>query len=353
MIQQRNILFKGKDEALFLVRLSFLLRSGAGLVSALSLFESQIKSKSRQKRLKKVISSIDQGALLSKSFREEVIVSHFSIRLIEIGELTGKLPEMLAYAGKERTKHIELRRKIIGSLIYPAIVTVATFSLAIFLTAYIFPKILPLFESVKMKLPLSTQILLFAYDLIHDYGLWIAICVFVFSSIGIILIKKHAFSRFAFHTALLKIPYIGRLLQDYILATFSRVLGLLLIAGITLPDAIKHISDTLFHVGYQFNLKKAETELNHGATLGNHFSRFPALYPQIFSDMVRTGEEAGTLGEVLTHLTELYENDLDTLTKNLPTTLEPILMVIMGSLVGFIAISIISPIYQITQNIKH
>jgi type IV pilus assembly protein PilC len=166
------------------------------------------------------------------------------------------------------------------------------------------------------------------------------------------LIKYVPRARFFWDGLILRIPFAGGIIKNYNLTNTSRTLGLLIKSGITLNEALIITSDTTENVRYKKAFYEISNGIMKGKTMSVLISDYPTLFPPMFEHMISVGERSGNLSNTLIYLSEFYENEFDDLTKNLSSTIEPVLMVIMGIMVGFIAISVITPIYEITNNIK-
>jgi type IV pilus assembly protein PilC len=202
-----------------------------------------------------------------------------------------------------------------------------------------------------MKLPLSTRLVIFLSNFIRFNGLYI-FAGLIFSTFGFIyLLKKNKTFRFYFDKSILKIPLIGDILRDYNLANSTRTIGLLLKGGVTVSEAIPIAEKTSSNLVYKEEFKKLSESINRGDKISLYLSSKPDLFPEVLSQIVSVGERSGNLSNSLIYLSELYEAQVDDFTKNLSNLIEPALMIFMGILVGFIAISIITPIYSITQNL--
>ena len=239
-----------------------------------------------------------------------------------------------------------------GALIYPMVITVATLGITGVLTVFIFPKIMPIFSSMHIKLPLSTRMLIVISDYLRMHGI-LTMFVLVLLGIALVMVKNRVYKvQYFLDKMLLKIPYAGRMAQSYNLANFCRTLGLLLQSGIQLTDAMVMVEKTTGNLAY----KEAYAEATKGILKGEPISRSLAtrtdLFPDMLGHMISVGETTGNLSKTFTYLSELYEAEVEEQTKNLSQAIEPILMVVMGVLVGFIAVSIITPIYAITQNLQ-
>jgi type IV pilus assembly protein PilC len=344
--------FSIKEQVLFATRLSFLVRAGVPILESLTMLKRQTRSSSHGKIFDAVISDVSNGQFLSTSLSKfEHIFGNLAVNIIRVGETSGILSENLAYLANELKKKQALKRKIVGSLVYPIFVTIATLGITLLLTAYIFPKILPIFKSLNIALPFYTRLLIWTSSFIRSYGVF----VFASSMLAAILIwlslRKNDSFHFAIDRALLRIPIIGTLLKSYNTSNFCRTLGLLLKSSIPVVDAITVTARTTQNRVYRNEFSALAREVSTGNTLSTYLELRRDLFPNILSHMVAIGETTGNLSETLIYISELYENEVDEITKNMSSSIEPVLMIFMGIIVGFVAISVITPIYAITQNL--
>jgi len=279
------------------------------------------------------------------------VFGEFAINLIKIGETGGILSQNLSYLAEELKKKHLLKRKVVGALVYPIIVTVATVGLVVVLTAYIFPKILPIFSGLKVTLPWSTRALMFVSTILRDHGLLILLALVVFF-VGLVLtvkLSKHV--RAVLDRVLLRLPIAGNIAKDYNLANICRTLGLLLRSHTRVVEAIGITALTSGNQSYRRVLERVAKGVSSGSKISRFLENEKRLFPEMMVHMVAVGETTGNLPETLLYLADMYEHDLDEATRNLSNSIEPALMVIMGLVVGFVAVSIITPIYQVTQNL--
>ncbi len=341
-----------QEKILFAKRLSILVKAGVPLLDCLRMLRKQASSPSAAHILDHVIADVENGKFLSTSLGQfKKIFGDFAINIIHVGELSGTLQENLIYLAEELKKKQELKRKMTSALVYPVIIIGATIAISALLTIFIFPKILPIFASFKFELPLTTRILIFVSFVLIHYGIFILfgliICVFLF-----FFFYKMPGVRLVVDRFILRIPIFGRLSQSYQITNMCRTMALLLKSQIVIVQATTITANTLSNKVYQKEMHAISASVTKGGKMSAHLDRFPKLFPPIVSQMVSVGESTGNLDETLLYVAELYENEIDMLTKNLSTTLEPILMIVMGAIVGFIAISIITPIYEITQHLN-
>ncbi len=345
--------FSIKEQTFFAKRLAFLIKAGAPLLESLRLLGKQSKIKSEIKVFDKIISDVANGQSLAVSLKHfRGVFGDFAINMIKAGESNGMLSQNLNYLAEELQKKEILRRKVLSALLYPIIITIATFGVTGILTIYIFPKILPIFQSFNAQLPLSTRIIIFITDIIRNYWIYIFASIIVFGT-GFSMVRKRVPKvRFFFDGLALRIPIAGKIAKNYNLANTCRTLGLLLKSGLSVNEALLITADTIENMHY----RKAFNEIAHGVIKGKTISHFmqksTTLFPEMMGYMVAVGEKSGNLSDTLIYLSEFYENEFNDLTKNLSSAIEPVLMIFMGLIVGFVAISVITPIYEITNNLK-
>lgn len=341
-----------QEQVIFSRHLAIMIKSGMPLLDSLVMLKKQTRSKSLAKILDKLAADISNGQFLSKSLEQfRSIFGNLFIDILRVGEASGILSENLNYLADELRKKQELRRKVVGAMIYPIVILAATFGVSGLLTVFIFPKILPVFQSLNVRLPVTTRFLITLSNFLINYGFFIIIGLIGFILILWILIKIPSI-KFFYHFLLLGTPIVGRIVKAVNLANFSRTLGLTLKSGVHAVQAISITADTLSNSVYRRELKSIAEELTRGEAIAKHLFRRPRIFPPMVAQMIAVGENTGNLSETFLYLSEFYEGEVSDFTKNLSNILEPILMVTMGIVVGFVAISIITPIYEVTQNLR-
>lgn len=344
--------FTTKDQTFFVKRLSFLIKAGIPVLDSLVMIKEQTRKKSYSKILDNIISDVSNGQSLSTSLSKyRGMFGDFSINIISFGESSGILSENLEYLADELKKKHALKKKIASAFVYPVIVTLATFGITGFLMVYLFPKIMPVFSSLHVELPLSTRMVIFLSNFIQNYGSYIFMVLIAGIISFILLLKKSKKFHLYFDRYMLKVPIIGNIVRDYNLANSTRTIGLLLKGGVTVSDAIPIAGKTSSNLVYKQEFKNLSKSIDRGDKISLYLSTRRDLFPDVLSQIISVGERSGNLSNSLIYLSELYEAEVDDFTKNLSSLIEPALMIFMGVLVGFIAISIITPIYSITQNL--
>lgn len=341
-----------KNQIFFIKKLSFLIQADIPLLQALSILAEQSEGNRIKTTIEDISKNIAGGQSLARSLSKKPgFLSEFSIQIIKIGEYSGTLSENLEYLAKELEKREMLKKKIVGACVYPVVVCVATLGITTFLILYLFPKILPVFQSLRIALPLSTRILMVVSKAVTSYWLYMLVGVILIFLGLLIVLRKFPKFLFYFHTILIRVPLFGSVFKSYFLTQITRTTGLLLKSGLTVSDIFPIVSDLTSNVVYKAEVLAISNSVTQGGTISQAMSGNKFLFPPMTVHVISIGEKTGNLSSSFLYLAEYFEQEVDTFTKNLSTIIEPLLMVLMGAIVGFIAISIITPIYGITQNL--
>ncbi len=337
---------------MFAKHLAVMIKAGMPLLDSLRLLQKQLKSKMMKRIIEDLIQGVSNGQFLSTVMEKyKNVFGDFTVNIIKVGETSGILYENLNYLAVELKKKEDSRKKVVGALIYPIIVLVMSTAVIGVLTIYVFPKILPVLKGLKTTPPLPTRILIAITNFTSAYGIYAALGVLIFIVIIWFLVTKVKSIKFLFHKIILATPLAGQISQNYSLIIFTRTLGLLLKSGIKIVEAFSITADTMGNLVYKSEIKQMIVLVTKGEEISKHLELRPQLFPLVLSAMITIGERTGNLSESLLYLSELYESELDDLTRNLTVILEPALMVVLGVVVGFIALAVIVPIYQVTQHI--
>jgi type IV pilus assembly protein PilC len=343
--------FSTQDRILFAKRLAILLKAGVPILQALQMLRAQSTGKTTMFILDSLIIDIANGQLLSFALeRHARLLGYFTISIIRVGEVSGTLYENLLYAAEELKKRQQLKKKIASALVYPLFIVVATVGMSGMLTLYVFPKILPVFKSFHFALPLSTRILIFISETVSRHFIVLSFMAFLIFACSLYSFRKPAV-RYMVDRLLLRIPLIGSLFQNYFLANMFRTLGLLLHNNVPIVDAVRMAANTAASLIYQKEMVAMSEYMVRGEQISEYLLEHVFLFPPLTQQMVAVGEMTGDLSGSFLYLADIYEQELDDQTKTLSSLIEPVLMVGMGLVVGFVAVSIITPIYEITQNL--
>jgi type IV pilus assembly protein PilC len=341
------------DRLLFTKHLSVMIKAGIPIAEAVESLSGQSKTPAFKKVLLAMLADINNGQSISKAMaKHPKAFSGFYLSLIEIGEESGTLEKNLEFLSVQLAKDNSLRKKVQGALLYPGIVLAATAIIGLAISLFILPQLVGFFDAFNSELPLATKILLFLANATANYGWLILIGIAALVSAFLALIKTPKIKPI-WHKALLSFPLIGPILRSINLARFSRNLGTLLSSGVPISRSLQVTANTLDNLLFSSSLLSSGKHLQKGQSLAKSLEKVPDhLFPSIVTKMVAVGEKTGKLEETLLYLGEFYEDEVDQFSKNLSTILEPILLVVIGLVVGFVAMAIISPIYELTGTLR-
>jgi len=335
----------------FAKNLAVMLKSGIPINEAMGSLASGVKSEKLRNVLNKVKSEIEMGTSLSRAFaREEKSFGGVFINLIRAGESSGTLDENLSFLADWLERNNDLKKEISAAMLYPKIIFVATFILAGGLAVFILPRIVPLFEQLHVELPLATRILLAFSLFIEKFWFWVALLILGIVVGLVLLIRITAVRRFV-HFIYLNAPFLGKLAVDYQLALVSQLFSTLFRSGISIYESLDIVSKAATNIHYQESIEKLKERISRGTALADAMRDYPKLYPPSFVNIVAVGERSGSLGNSFVYLAEFYSKEMSNNAKRLPTVIEPLLLIFIGLIVGFVAISIITPIYELTRGL--
>ena len=339
------------EEINFARYLAVMLDAGIPLHEALSALEEQLTNPSLQYVLQTAIADLADGLPLNASIAKfPRLFDGFFTNALSVGEATGTLASTLRYLAIQLEKSEDIRSKIRSALLYPIIVFVGALGIGAYLAFVMLPKILPLFTQLNVKLPPTTRALLASSTWLTRY--WSSgIGILLLVVIVVALLARISSVRFAVSALFIRLPVVGKLIQHMQTAKFSRILGTLLTSGVTIVTALNVTADSTDHPLYKKALKLIASAVERGETIADELRLHRQLFTRTTSSMVGVGERTGKLSDSLIALAEFMEREADATTRNLSTLIEPLTLMIVGLLVGFIALSIITPIYQITQGI--
>lgn len=344
--------FSTKERVLFAKRLSFLMKAGVGVHESISIVRNQTKSKRKQKLFDTVVADVAAGQFLSKSLaRYEPQFGTFTINMIKIGEQAGVLSENLTYLAEELGKKQALERKVKGALIYPIFITLATLGVTTMLIIFIFPKIMPIFVSLNVKLPWTTRALLWLSEFLSVWGIWVLIGLIAFSAVFEATRRVYKPLHYGLDWLFIRLPIVGSISRSYNCANFCRTLGLNLRSGVPLSEAMHTTAEVTNNLVYRRAYEEFAEIVQKGEKISTAMSKYKTIFPDMLPHMILIGETTGSLSQTLAYLSDMHEAEVDDATKNLSNSIEPILLIIMGLLVGVIAVSVIAPIYEVTKYI--
>jgi len=338
---------KAKDLANITRQLSELVDSGLPLFDALNIVERQITLPQLKGVIISLRNSIKDGNTFSQSLEAYPhVFSNLYINLVKSGEAGGMLNEVLANISDFLEKQEDTKSKVASALAYPALMAIVGLITIFILVGFVIPKLYNMFIEMGEILPLPTRMLIGVSNFIRTY--WILLVIFVGGSVFFIKrSKSNRVTKKAIDGFKLKVPIIGALIKNTDMARFSRTLSTLLKNGVPILDSLKITSDVVDNEIIKEEVRHIHIDVKSGATLAFAIKKNPSFTPFLVN-MVAVGEEGGFLDKMLMKVAKSYEMEIDRIIKIMSTLLEPIMILVMGLVVGFVVISMLLPVFQIS-----
>lgn len=337
-----------KELMIFFRQLAILIEARVPIVASLAAIKTQMDNLYFKKIIEEMINDVQDGLSLSdamKKHKEEF--SPLSINIVKAGEISGNLRRSVEYVANNIEKNYALTSKIKSAMTYPVIVVAVFLVIAFLVISFIIPKLTLMIKSMDgLVVPWYTTVVIAISDFMNQF--WWEIALVIMAGVGgVIYYLKTADGADAWDRLKIKLPVFGAMYQYLYITRFAGNLAVLLAGGIPVIQALTIVSSVIGNVVYSEILQKAVEEIRIGGDMSSVLRRYPNQFPSIVSQMVKIGEESGQVDAVLLHIEKFYEQESNEMAKNLSTMLEPLLMVMLGISVAFLAFSVIMPIYNI------
>ncbi len=328
-----------------------MLEAGLSLSRSISVIERQ----STNPKMAEVCRALNGAIAAGKSFNEALslrpkVFSTLFISMVKAGEESGNLNESLKHVAMQMEKSYLLKKKVKGAMMYPSVIMGVMVLIAILMMIYVVPALTKTFTDLKVKLPASTQFVLGLSSLVQHHFI-AGFFGLVGAVVGFYYAMKTRVGKKIFDSLVLKVPIVAPILKESNSAYTTRTLASLLAAGVDLLQAVRITEEVLQNSYYKAVLSRALKVVEKGGALSGVFAEEKKLYPVFVSEMISVGEETGKLSSMLMGVATFYENEVEQKTKDLSTIIEPFLMVIIGACVGFFAVSMITPMYSVMNNL--
>ena len=336
------------DISTFTRQLSTMINAGLPITESLSILRSQTKP-ALQPIIGQILADIEGGEPLSTAFaRHPLIFSATYVALIKSGETGGVLDKILARLADDLEKQEEFQGKIKGALIYPIIIVVGMIMVAFIMMIFVVPRLTSLYTEFNATLPLPTKILIGISNL--TVAIWPVLLLGIIGGVwGYGKFYKTPFGRRRIDELKFRIPIYGPLMKEIYIADLSRTLALMVGSGVSVLEGLSVTAGVIGNMIISDALKDVAKQIEKGFPMAYSFAQHPEAFPYLFSQMVAVGEETGKMEEVLIKISRVMEVESDQKVKTLTAAIEPIVMMILGLGVGFLVVSIILPIYNLTS----
>lgn len=341
-----------KEKIAFIQNLDLLLRSGVAAPRAMRIIAKQTGNKKFQGIVTEMAASVESGKSMHESLAMyPKVFSHIFISMIEVGELSGNLEKSLEYLRIQLQRESDLRSKTKGAMIYPAVIVSTMIIIGILMTIFVLPKLTATFKEFDTDLPILTRIVITITDFMAGNAI-VVIVGMVLLVAGAIMFLRTSSGKRVLSAFLLKMPLVSPVVKKINMARFARILGSLLKSGIAVVEGLRVTSDAMDNVYYQEVIAQTGEAVKLGKPLTEALGQHEKLFPFIVTQMLAIGEETGNLESILDQLAEHYEQEVDETMKNISSIIEPLLLIVIGAVVGFLALALIMPIYNIGQSIN-
>lgn len=339
-----------KDKVVFMRQMATMVGAGLPLSRALEVMSQQTENPMFRRVLKEVLLSVQSGKSLANSFRaQEEIFDDISLNLIEAGEESGNLETILERLATELEEKNSLKSKLKSAMIYPTIILVVIVAVIVLMMMVLIPSMATIYGDFDAELPTVTKILMNISDFFVNYW-WAILVVLAVLIIGGKFYLDSDKGKRSFDKIILKIPVIGAIVTKMQLAQFTRILALLLGSGLSIIKALELTGASLSNAMFRDTVMEAKSEVEKGGALAIPIAR-SEYFPLLVSSMIAVGEETGEIDAVLTKVSQYYKEEVDVATTNMASILEPVFLIIMGLAIGFIALGVYMPMFQLSSAI--
>ena len=339
------------DKMLFARHLKVMLKAGLPFSRSITVLSEQTGNAYFKEVLNSIKDDVQKGNQFADSLaKHPKDFDALFINMIKVGEESGNLEEVLDILYIQLKKEHDLMSRVRGAMTYPAVIIFAMAVVGILMMVFVVPSLLNIFSETGTELPFTTQVIVFISDTLQHQGLLLLVMFIGFVLLFFRTIKTKKGKR-SFDYFLLHLPTIGKIVAKVNMARFSRTLSSMIGSGTSIVKALDIISNTLGNTFYKESVKDACEEMQKGIALSEVIRKYDKLYFPLMMHMIEVGEETGTLQNTLEQIAEFYEEEVEQVTSNMSSIIEPVLMLMIGGAVGFFAVSMIQPMYSVMNNV--
>lgn len=342
------------DLSIFCRQFSTMVDAGVSLVRCLSVLAQQTVSPKLRRIITEIEGEVQSGQTLSKALSKYPnVFSNLFVGLVRAGEIGGALEESLQRLSSFLEKDMELRRKVRGAMTYPCIVMIVALVIVIGLVTFILPQFMGLFEELgmeKSEMPTMTVMLMnFSHFLTSKW--WMMLIIVAAFTTSFRMFVRTRIGRRVFDRIKLKVPVFGSLNHKVCLARFSRTLSTLLVSGVSILQALETVAGTVANEIIGDAILEARSRIREGDRIGDPLEK-SKMFPPMVVQMISIGEESGALDQMLTKIADFYESEVDAALQSLTAAIEPLMIVFLGTAVGFIVIAMFMPLLSVITNLS-
>ncbi|HLD27512.1 MAG TPA: type II secretion system F family protein [Patescibacteria group bacterium] len=340
---------KRKDVVIFSRQLSVMISANVSVVQSLRILIEQTSNPKLKKIVTDIADNVESGVKLSDALdRHSDVFSHFFVSMVQSGETSGKLDEVLEYLADQQEKDYDLVSKIKGAMIYPIFIITGLVLVGTAMMIFVIPQLTGMLTAAGSDLPVTTKILIGTSDFMRSYW-WLLIILTAGVIVGFRQLVKLPQGKAALDVFVLKIPIFGSLFKMIFLVRFTQSLSTLTTGGVPLTAALKIVAGLVGNATYQKLIEQTIKEVEDGNSVAVVFLESKDV-PKLVSQMLAVGEKTGRLSEVLNKVSGFYSREIENMVANMTHLIEPFIMVLIGVAVGGMVASIIMPMYNLANS---
>ncbi len=343
---------KDKDIVVFTRQFSTMIDAGLPLVQGLDILSEQVENKSLAKTLQVIKSDVESGSTYADALKKHPkVFSELYVNMVAAGEAGGILDTILNRLAAYIEKAMKLKKKVKGAMIYPAVVTTIAVLVIAVIMIFVVPTFSKMFATLGGTLPAPTRLVINMSNFIAGTGGLLVAATIVGFVVAISQVRRTEKGKKVIDAILLKLPIFGILLRKVAVAKFTRTLGTLISSGVPILDGLEITAKTAGNKVIEYSVLDVRKAVSEGKTLEEPLSK-AKVFPPMVTHMIAVGESTGALDAMLSKIADFYDDEVDNAVSNLTAMMEPLLMVFLGTTVGFIVIAMYLPIFKLITLIK-
>ncbi len=343
---------KDKDIVVFTRQFSTMINAGLPLVQALEILSDQVENKTFGKTIAQIKTDVESGLTYADALKKHPrVFSELYVNMVAAGEAGGVLDTILNRLAAYIEKAMKLKSKVKGAMVYPAVVTAVAVLVIVIIMLFVVPTFSKMFVQLGGTLPLPTRIVIGLSKFIAGIGGLVTLVAIIAAIVFITQFRRTEKGKKIIDSILLKLPIFGALLNKVAVAKFTRTLGTLVSSGVPILDCLDITAKTSGNKVIEYSILDVKKEVMGGKTLAEPIKK-ARVFPPMVTHMVAVGESTGALDAMLSKIADFYDDEVDAAVSNLTAMMEPVLMIFLGTTVGFIVVAMYLPIFKLITLIK-
>jgi len=337
------------EKLMFARHLAVMITAGFSLNRGLEVLAKQTTNPTFKKIINNLNNGIKKGETLADNLAKyPKVFNNFFVSMVRVGEKGGSLEKVLKILYQYLKKEHDFKSRVKGAMVYPAVIVVALIGIGTLMMVMVVPKLTATFKELKVTLPLTTRIVMGVSDFLSNYFFYVVIA-FIVLIIFLIRFLKTKKGKYLLSWTILRLPILKNIAKKMNCAKFARSFSSLMESGVPVVESLTITAQTLGNVFYYQSLINIASEVKKGKNIQQSLESYTDIYPVLVTQMIGVGEETGELADIINRLADFYEEEVTNVTDNLASVVEPALMIIIGAIVGFFAVSMIQPMYSMME----